>query len=54
VRCEQKPSRLRGLRRGVQVLLAVIALVVAVLVALAQLGDALRRLVDAWRPFWGP
>jgi hypothetical protein len=37
------------LSRAVEQLLLLLAMAVAVVVALAQLGDALHRLVDAWR-----
>ena len=47
-------SLLRRLRRVVVTILTVLALAIAVLLALAELGDALRRLLDAWRPFWRP
>ena len=47
------PVRVR-VRRAVKLLLAILALVIAVLAALTELGSALRQLVDAWRPFWGP
>ena len=51
----ESPGSLFGrLRRVVATALAVLALVIAVLIALAQLGEALRRLLDAWRPFCRP
>jgi len=49
------PDLLLGrLRRVVVTILTVLALAIAVLLALAELGEALRRLLDAWRPFWRP
>ena len=47
-------SLLGRLRRVVVTFLAVLALVVAVLLALAQLGEALRKFLDAWWPFCRP
>ena len=52
---EESPDSLLGrLRRVVVTIVAVLGLVIAVVVALSQLGEALRRLVDAWRPFCRP
>jgi hypothetical protein len=52
---EETPDSLLGrLRRVVVTIVAVWGLVIAVVVALSQLGEALRRLLDAWRPFWRP
>jgi hypothetical protein len=38
-------------RRAVLWLIGVLALAVALLTAIAQLGEALMRVVKAWRPF---
>ena len=49
------PDSLLGrLRRVVITIVALLGLAVAVLVALAQLGEALRKFLDAWRPFCRP
>ena len=39
-----------GVRRAVMWALGVLALIVALLTAIAQLGEALVRVVKAWRP----
>jgi len=40
------------LQRVVITILAVLVLAIAVLAALADLGETLRRLLEAWRPLW--
>ena len=45
-------SLLDRLRRVAVIILTVLATVIAILIALAQVGEALRRVLEAWRALW--